>query len=102
MEIGIGLGIGLVVGLIVGFVIMMMCNKSVINFKLEEINICFDQEIKEVCLSVKCFIDEVEIKVEKIVVIVDLKNEKIKQCKIQEVKEKFNCYCFDFDKYKVD
>lgn len=102
MDIGIGIIIGLVVGVIIGYIGVQMAFKSVKQKCIDEINFIVDQEVKEVWFMAKCLIDEVEIKVEKIIFQAENKNEKIKQCKIQEAKEKFSCFKFEFESSKVD
>lgn len=100
MELGIIIGV--VIGLIIGYFLANTLAKKGANAKIQQVNSKADEIIKDARLTAKRLTDEAATKVERLESQAEMKNEKIKQTKIQEAKEKFNRYRSDFDKYKAD
>lgn len=101
MEI-VGILIGLVVGLVIGFVIFNIVSKRINKKKVEELNKKADLTLKEAKLSADRIVAEAEQKSTSMVEKAKIKNEQIKQQKIQEAKEKFSNLRVSYENYKAD
>lgn len=98
----ISIGIGVVIGLIVGFIIAKFITGKANKSKIEEMNTKADQIIKEARISASRIESEADMKVEKLINLAEIKNEKTKQRKIQEAKDKFARYRSEFENFKSE
>lgn len=96
----ISIVIGVVVGAIVGYIIATIISKNAAKNKIDGLNAQSDQIIKEARSSADRIVSEAKSKAETTAEKFKVKNESIKQQKIQEAKAKYAKLKEDYQSYK--
>lgn len=96
----ISIVIGVVVGAIVGYIIATIISKNAAKNKIDGLNAQSDQIIKEARASADRIVSEAKSKAETTAEKFKVKNESIKQQKIQEAKAKYAKLKEDYQSYK--
>jgi len=97
-----GILIGLGAGAVLSFLLFNLFTKRLNKKKIDELNNKADLTLKEAKLSADRVVGDAEQKARSMVDKAKIKNEQIKQQKIQEAKDKFNNLRVSYENYKAD
>jgi ribonuclease Y len=98
----IGLLIGILSGVVVGFVAGFYIYRTMIKSKIDEANKKADLTLSDAKLHAQRITDEAVFKIEAMEEKARVKNEQIKNQKIQEAKDKYNALRISYENYKAD
>lgn len=98
----IGLLIGILSGVVVGFVVGFYIYRTMIKSKIDEANKKADLTLSDAKLHAQRITDEAVFKIEAMEEKARVKNEQIKNQKIQEAKYKYNALRISYENYKAD
>ena len=96
MNTILGLVLGFLAGSGIGYLLIKQFKAREVQSKIDEANKTADLTIQEVKITAKRIASEAESKAENLVQKAELKNEQIKNQKIQEAREKFNQFKTEF------
>jgi len=98
----IGLLIGILSGVVVGFAAGYYIYRTMIKSKIDEANKKADLTLSDAKLHAQRITDEAVFKIEAMEEKARVKNEQIKNQKIQEAKDKYNALRISYENYKAD
>ncbi|HAY70742.1 MAG TPA: ribonuclease Y [Saprospirales bacterium] len=98
----IGLLIGILSGVVVGFAAGYYIYRTMIKSKIDEANKKADLTLSDAKLHAQRITDEAIFKIEAMEEKARVKNEQIKNQKIQEAKDKYNALRISYENYKAD